>query len=472
MGRKPNVLFLFTDDQRFDTIAALGNEHIHTPNLDDLVRNGVTFTRAHIMGGTCAAVCMPSRAMLMTGKTLFHLHGEGQRKGATIPKIHMTLPEVFRDSGYYAYHIGKWHQDKNSFNRSFDNGDCIFGFTKNWYETYGGHWNVAIHDYDPTGKYQEEKGYIMAEDKVTRLPIGVGVGGVHSSELFCDAAVNFIKNYREDKPFFMYLSFVAPHDPRHSPDEYEEMYPADNIPLPPNYMPRHPFDNGELIVRDEALEAWPRRKQAIKEHIADYYAMISHIDANIGRVISELKRTGQYENTIIVFAGDNGLAVGQHGLLGKQNLYDHSVRVPLIISGPNIPKDKKSEAYCYLFDLFPTLCDICEMPVPKSVEGVSLKPVIDTKKDKVRDFVFCAYRNYQRAIRNDTFKLIEYYVDGFRYRQLFNIEVDPYELHNLVDNPKYYDILNILGERLEYEQIKADDPLLCKTKKELATNIW
>ena len=154
---KPNILFVFTDDQRFDTIAALGNEEIDTPNMDRLVAQGTTFTNAHIMGGTSGAVCMPSRAMLLTGRTFFSLEQQGQR----IPPEHMTMPEWFRANDYTTSHVGKWHQDRDSHVRCFSTGAKIFGFKKEkgWYEACNGHWHIPVHDFDPESQYNSDGGY-------------------------------------------------------------------------------------------------------------------------------------------------------------------------------------------------------------------------------------------------------------------------------------------------------------------------
>jgi arylsulfatase A-like enzyme len=439
MKNRPNILVILTDDQRFDTIHALGNQQIATPHLDRLVCEGTTFTHACIMGGTNPAVCMPSRAMLLTGRYLFRLQGDGN----TIPAEHTTMPETLRTAGYRTHHIGKWHQDRASFQRSYDSAARIFGFNPGWYVQYGGHWNVAVHDYDPTGEYTRESGYILAADKKTRLPIEAGVGGVHSSEMFADSAVEFLAerdrgdDSRQNQPFFMYLSFVAPHDPRQSPNEFEEMYSAETIDLPDNFMPEHPFDNGELRVRDEALEAWPRRPHAVRRHIADYYAMISHADEQIGRVIDKLKEIGEYENTVIVFAGDNGLAVGRHGLMGKQNLYDHSIRVPLIFRGPGIPAGVKTDTLCYLLDVFPTLCDYLGVSAPESVDGKSLLPAMREPGRVVRKTQYYGYRSCQRALRSSRYKLIEYLAGKVRTTQLFDLQKDPAEVCNLAAHPDY-----------------------------------
>lgn len=460
MDGKLNVLILFTDDQRFDTIHALGNEEIATPNLDRLVKDGTAFTHAHIMGGTCGAVCMPSRAMLMTGRSLFHLYGHGSKNGAVIPEFHPTMPETFRNSGYHTHHIGKWHQDKLSFLRSFESADRIFGFTDGWYENYGGHFNIALHDFDPMGEYPNENGYMLKEDGKTKVDVGTAAGGRHSSDIFADAAVNFINDYSDDRPFFMYVSFVAPHDPRQSTDEYEDMYTSESVSLPPNYMPKHPFDNGDLYVRDERLEWWPRRKRAIRKHIADYYAMISHADAAMGRIIDALAENGMDENTIIVFAGDNGLAVGQHGLMGKQNLYDHSIRVPLIFKGPGIPSDKRSDAFCYLYDVFPTLCSLTDIEKPDTVEGISLDSVISGEEKSMRSDLFTAYRNCQRAVRDNKYKLIKYFTDEETTTQLFDMTKDRWEMNNLATKFEYAAIRQRLEEKMVNYMREHHDPII------------
>ncbi len=447
-AKRPNIVFFFTDDQRFDTIAALGNPEIRTPNLDALVAEGTAFTRAYIMGGTCGAVCMPSRAMLHSGRTLFRLDDMGRR----IPPEHATLGETLRGAGYTTYHVGKWHQDRESFHRSWDGAARIFGFTPGWYEQYGGHWNVCVHDFDPTGEYPEDAGYILAADKETRLPRQAAVGGVHSSELFADAAIDFVRGRAgldpKANPFFLYVSFVAPHDPRQSPNEFEEMYPASAVSTPDNFRPRHPFDNGEMTIRDEMLEAHPRRESAIRTHLGQYYAMISHADQQIGRVVQALKDAGLWEDTILVFSGDNGLAVGQHGLMGKQNVYEHSVHVPLVLAGPGIPRGERRDAMCYLLDLLPTLCGFAGADVPKSVEGRSLVPLLADSQARLRDTMYFAYRHVQRAVRDERYKLITYVVDGWRREQLFDLQDDPKEMRDLAFSCRHTDIRDLLRREL------------------------
>ena len=446
---RPNIVFFFTDDQRHDTIRALGNRYVATPNMDSWVRQGTAFTHAHIMGGTCGAVCMPSRAMLMTGRTLFHLQGEGQ----DIPEDHVMLGEVLRQAGYETFGTGKWHNGSASYARSFGAGAEIF---------FGGmedHWNVPACHFDPTCRYDLRRPVVkdpFYSNEVRYRQCDHISPGKHSSELFCEAALDFVRGYDSPAPFFMYISFMAPHDPRTMPREYLDMYDPEGIPLPENLMPRHPFDNGELQVRDEKLAPWPRTPEVVRRHIAEYYAMITHADAQICRVLSALRETGRAENTIIVFAGDNGLALGQHGLMGKQNMYDHSLRVPLIMSGPGIPVGERRDAFCYLLDIFPTLCDLVDVPIPDSVEGKSLVPAM-REGDRIRDTLAFAYRDIQRSVRDERYKLIEYVVKGEQTTQLFDLQADPWERNNLADDPGHATRLRRLRRELLRWKVELDD---------------
>ncbi len=237
------------------------------------------------------------------------------------------------------------------------------------------------------------------------------------------------------------------------------MYNPAEIALPQNFMSEHPFDNGELKIRDEQLAPWPRTPEIIRQHIVDYYAMITHLDVHIGRVLTALDETSQADNTIIIFAGDNGLAIGQHGLMGKQNLYDHSVRVPLVISGPGLPQGQRSDALCYLLDIFPTLCDLLDLPIPASVEGKSLAPIINEEQETLRDTLFFAYKHYQRAVSDNRYKLIEYFVEGSRTTQLFDRAEDPWEINNLSADSDYSSHLTRLREELSRWQERVGDPL-------------
>ncbi len=449
--RKPNILFILADDQRFDTIHVLGNPAIQTPNLDKLANCGCVFENAHIPGGTSGAVCMPSRAMIHTGRSLFHLDGAG----AEIPQNHKLLGEHLKEYGYQTFGTGKWHNGITAFNRSFEDGDEIF---------FGGmadHWNVPAHHYDKTGKYENflpsVRDPLKSNEVDYRHADHIHVGR-HSSETICDATAAFIRNHDRNRPFFAYTSFLAPHDPRVMPEEYRKMYEPKEIELPPNFMGGHPFDTGAINIRDEMLAGFPRTPEEVKRHIAEYYAMITHLDAQLGRLMDELETAGVLENTIIVFAADNGLAVGQHGLMGKQSCYEHSVRVPLIFAGPGIPKNTKTQANVYLFDIFPTTCELIGASTPESVDGVSLVKAMNDTDETIRNSMYFAYTDSQRAVKKNGYKLIEYAVpDRTRMTQLFYLEKNQWELENLVDDEKSAPIVAELRKEMIRHRDDWDD---------------
>ncbi len=450
--KRPNILVLFTDDQRFDTIQALGNHDIQTPHLDNLVRGGISFTNATIMGGTSGAVCMPSRAMLLTGRDLFHIDSTGEK----IPEDHVMMPELFKNLRYETFGIGKWHNGREAFARCFTGGaEIMFGGMSD-------HWNVPAYEFDPNGSYENRTPVIeqpLRMNKITYKGYDHITDGKHSSELFADAACRFLENYSSADPFFLYVAFTAPHDPRTAPKEFLDMYDPEKISLPPNFLPRHPFDNGEMTVRDELLAEFPRIPEEIRRHLAEYYAIISHLDAQIGRIVEALNRTGQTDNTIIIFTGDNGLALGQHGLMGKQNVYEHSVRVPLIFCGPGIPRAEQRDDFCHLTDIFRSVCDMTGIQVPVSVEGISLVPAIQNQVRRGREATYFAYRHYQRAVRTKRWKLILYNVRGNKHVQLFDLENDPWEMNNLAEDPSQIERIREMTEMLKSMMAAADDPV-------------
>ncbi|MDZ7723494.1 MAG: sulfatase-like hydrolase/transferase [candidate division KSB1 bacterium] len=450
-AQQPNVLFLFTDDQRFNTLNALNNPDIQTPNLDRLVRRGLAFTNAYIMGGFSGAICMPSRAMLMTGRHLFHI----QDNGRSIPDEHIMMPEYFRSKGFQTFGTGKWHNGRSAYARCFTDGDEIM------FGGMGDHWNVPAYHFDPHGRYDQTTPVIedpWRSNEITRKNYDHIYAGVHSSELFTQATLTFLRNRDRGKPFFAYVSYMAPHDPRSMPESYRKMYDPETIKLPPNFQPVHPFDNGELKIRDEMLADFPRTPDEVRQHIADYYAMITHLDTQIGRILDELQSAGDMDNTFIVFAGDNGLAVGQHGLMGKQNMYEHSVHVPLVITGPALPENETREGFCYLFDIFPTLCSLYGFEIPGTVDGQSLLPMIREQRP-VREDVFFAYKYLQRGYRKNDWKLIKYNVSGVQHTQLFNLVQDPHEMTNLTNDPDYREILKDLTASLQDRMHNAGDPV-------------
>jgi arylsulfatase A-like enzyme len=289
-----------------------------------------------------------------------------------------------------------------------------------------------------------------------------------STDLFADAAIEYLDNYskgKKDKPFFCYVAFTAPHDPRSPRKDYIGMYPDESIPLPGNFKKYHPFVFDDMLVRDEHLAPWPRTPEIIQASLADYYALISHLDSRVGDIIETLKRDGLYDNTIIVYAADNGLAIGSHGLLGKQNLYEHSMKVPLIISGPGIPKEKVSDAFVYLYDLFPTLAMLCKLPKPDGLDGKDITAIVTGKSDAVRSSMYNVYRNTVRSVRDKEWKLIRY--PQRDYTQLFNLRRDPLEINNLAAEPENQSKVDEMMKLLASWQKETGDTAVLKSKSTL-----
>ncbi|MEI6235803.1 MAG: sulfatase-like hydrolase/transferase [Planctomycetota bacterium] len=399
---KLNVLFIFADDQRYDTIAALGNAVIKTPNLDRLVSTGVSFKRAYMQGAFQGATCVPSRAMLLSGKCLFNADEKLLRDE--------TWPAAFGRSGYTTFLTGKWHNGQPSIPKSFQIARSVFtgGMTNPM--------NAMLGD--------------LADGKMTPAKLAPK----HACEVFADEAIRFLKE-QKDKPFFCYVPFDAPHDPHVVPKAFTIKYDPKTIPMPPNFMPQHPWDNGEMAIRDEHLLPWPRTSERVRDLIAEYYCYISYLDSQIGRILDALEASPYAKNTIVVFAADSGVARGSHGLIGKQNVYEHSVRVPLIISGPGIAAGKTSDAMCYLFDVMPTLGKMCGVSAPKASEGIEFTTVLSDPAKAARSNLLFGYRNVQRAVCDDRWKLIRYpQVDR---TQLFDLKADEFETTNLADKPEH-----------------------------------
>jgi arylsulfatase A-like enzyme len=436
-----NILIIYSDDHSYHALGAAGNKEISTPNLDKLAKSGLMFTQAHVMGGHQGAVCIPSRAMLLTGRYVNRLPGDGN----IIPDSIVSLPEVLRKKGYTTYHTGKWHSDKASHSRMFSTGGDIF-FGGMHFPKFGGQEHPTVSLYDSSGVYSESRKRISA---------------IYSTTLYADNAVRFLSSQTaKTNPFFCYVAFTSPHDPRTPPGKFSSMYNPKKITLPANFQIKHPFDNGDLNVRDEQLLPIPRDPEAIKKDIALYYGMVSEMDAQVGRILEALEKSGLKEHTLIVFAGDNGLAVGQHGLLGKQNLYEHSIRVPMIISGPGVPFNKKTEGFTYLSDITPTIMDYLQVQKPSSIEGRSLLPVIQDPSRKVRSSIYNVYGHWSRSIKTeDGFKLIVYNVDGIETTQLFNLKNDPLEIQDLSKNPAHSEKIPQMRSILKQQMFAAYDDL-------------
>jgi arylsulfatase A-like enzyme len=424
-SRPPDILVIYTDDHRADALGCAGNPHLRTPNIDRLADRGTFFRNAYLSGADSAALCMPSRAMLMTGRNFPRIAREGGWNLAPQP----TLPSILREHGYRTHMTGKWHNGGPALARAFpDAGPVLLG-------GMGDHLNKSV--------VEVENGAISKPVRIAK----------HSTEAFTDGALRFVSTLApDDPPFFLYLAYSAPHDPRQPVSPWRERQEASPPPLPPNFLPRHPFNNGALLIRDEHLAPWPRPEGMVREQTAHYYAMIEQLDDGIGRVIDALAKAGRLDRTIIVFAGDNGLSMGSHGLMGKQSPYEHALRVPMIIAGPGFAGGRKHEGLATITDLMPTVLDLAGFPLPEDGDGRSLRPAL-TSGSPVRDRLSMSVyfeKLDAHALREGPWKLIRY--PNLDRTQLFNLTEDPHEMRDLsaaaVHAPRIAAMMETLGTEM------------------------
>ena len=408
---RPNFLFILTDDQSPETLSCYGNKVCSTPHIDRLAREGIVLDDAHHMGAWSGAVCTPSRTMIMTGRTVWRLPGV-RGPGLKSSKEHRreaardSLPAVFNRAGYDTF-------------RTCKNGNS----------------------------FREANAEFTVRKDATRRQ-GTPEGG---SQWHGDRAIEYLEERAtsgDEDPFLMYFGFSHPHDPRHATPELAAKYGAVNDgdlkepdpkspPLPKAWLPAHPFPHGHPGLRDEVkVQGVLKRRDpaTVRNELGREYACIENIDRQVGRVVEKLRATGELDRTYVVFTSDHGIAVGRHGLMGKQNLYEHTWRVPFIVRGPGIRAGTRVSGYAYLLDILPTFCDFAGIDVPKVVEGRSLRPVLEGRAERVRDVLYGVYcggtKPGMRAVKTDGWKLIEYDVlDGaVRETQLFDLRKNPLEL--------------------------------------------
>lgn len=444
---RPNFLLLLSDDQTYRALGAMGELEVKTPNLDRLARRGMLFTHCFNQGGWSGAVCVPSRAMLNTGRTVWRSHGTND---SGIPADAALWGETLGRAGYKTFMAGKWHNPEWALRRSFQTfGPLTGGFlpsTTNWGAAYsrpapGNPWTPD----DP-----KWKGHWL----------NVGGRPVHSSVRIADSAIDFLRTnaLSNPGPFFMYVAFNAPHDPRQSSREYLDLYRPASLRMPPNFLPKHPFlIEANFEGRDEILAPYPRTPEIIRVHLQEYYSIITHLDAQIGRILDALEASGWSANTVVVFTSDQGLAVGQHGLMGKQNLYDHSLRMPFILAGPGIPKGRRSHALFNMQSLFATTCEMAGVPVPSTVQFPSLVPLVTGARRELVDGLYAAFLDRQRAVRTEEWKLIR--TPRSEQVQLFNVRKDPWEMHNLAGDSRHASRLAEMDARLRKLMVEMKDPL-------------
>lgn len=408
---RPNILVLISDDQRADTIAALGNPDIQTPTLDALARRGCSMDSVYCLGANMGAVCTPSRNMLLSGNAYFRWTA-GDKPERFAPATESTLPAVFKRAGYHTYHHGKRGNTATLIHKQFDVSRYLNDYQSRWNQNPGGE--------------------------------------------IVDAAIEHLagRSDEQDQPWLMWLEFAMPHDPRAASPEALAAYAGRKLQLPGNVQPHHPFDNGSVLGRDEWTALWPRTPEILSDAWHDYYACISSLDTNVGRLIDHLEQTGALKNTIVVYTSDHGLGMGSHGLMGKQNVYEAGYKAPFLIAGPGIDHGR-SDAPAYLMDLYPTLLELAGLP-EQNIDGESFAAAI-AGGDGPHDAVMLAYTDTQRAIRVDNMKLIVY--PKAKRIQLFDLAADPLETNDLSGEPQRRSQIESMLEELGSLQKRYGDLL-------------
>lgn len=460
---RPNILFILVDDQSpFDLTVYDETSTCRTPVLARLAREGTVLDGAYHMGSWSGAVCTPSRHMIMSGRSVWHLPKRGIRKEKHNPNcptdlVENTMGAIFSRSGYDTMRTCKRGNSYRAANQRFE----------------------TVHD--RTSRQADAE---------------------HGSPWHAERVLDFLETRtgnQEADPFLIYFGFSHPHDPRNAPAELLAHHGADNRQvaqppnerapkLPKNYLPAHPFHHGHPKLRDEVnVQGVKRRRDeaTIRNELGRQFACNENIDIQIGRVLDKLEAMGELDNTLIVYTSDHGMAIGRHGLQGKQNLYEHTWRVPMIVKGPGIPAGKRVRGNVYLLDLLPTFCDYAGITQPDTIEGRSMRPVLEGRVDTLRDVLYGVYaggtKPGMRCVRQGDFKLIQYDVlDGLVQKtQLFDLSRNPDELleqhhvdtvvgltghqpqrhHvNLADDPKFADKRRELEALLLAEMQRLDDP--------------
>jgi choline-sulfatase len=356
-------------------------------------------------------------------------------------------PQLMRAAGYRAYFTGKWHVQTDAAQ--------VFDVVR--------HVRPGMPRDVPEGYNRplpgQADGWSPADPKFG----GFWAGGKHWTEVTADDAVDYLREAgSRPEPFFMYVAFNAPHDPRQSPQAYVDRYPAARVPVPRNFLPEYPHKEAigaGKTLRDEKLAPFPRTEESVRVQRGEYYAIVSHLDTHVGRVLAALEASGKAADTWIFLSSDHGLAVGQHGLFGKQNLYDHSVRVPFVVVGPGVAAGRRLAVPIYLQDMMPTALALAGVERPVHVYFRSLLPLLrDAAAPAPYPEIYGAYLRLQRSVVHEGWKLIQYPAGGVT--RLYDVGRDPEERADLAADPAHAPRRAALEERLRRLQGALGDPLL------------
>lgn len=441
MSRPPNILWICTDQQRGDTIHALGNDRIRTPHIDRLVHEGVAFTQAYCQ----SPVCTPSRASFLTGR--YPRTTCCRQNGQAIPPDERLLPRLLADRGYRCGLAGKLHLAACS-------GGRVEARIDDGYEVF--HWSHHPQPDWPENAYTQwlarrgltwQQLYSGPEDRYVKS----GVPAEHHQTTWCaEMAIDFIREQATRRePWLFSVNSFAPHHPFDPPPEYLSRYDPAEMRLPkrrPGELDRKPrvqqLDARRAHNDPAGMDVAALAPLDCQRITAAYYAMIEHIDHEVGRLLAALDETGQREQTLVIFMSDHGELLGDHGLYLKgPHFYDEAVRVPLILAWPGrTPAGLRSEALVELIDLAPTLLECCVHPPEPRMQGRSFAGILTGRSDpqQHRDHVYCEYYNawthphaYATMHRTRTEKIVVHH--GTEPGELYDLAADPDEFDNLWD---------------------------------------
>ncbi|HLH04424.1 MAG TPA: sulfatase [Bryobacteraceae bacterium] len=449
--RRPNILFFLTDDQRRDAMSAYGNKILYTPNLDRIAASGTRFE----LGFATNALCRPSRASILTGQ-YSHSHqvltnGDGRdlpgRDGLRRDQI--TFPQIFRQNGYWTALAGKWHLASEP--GGFDEYAILPG--------------QGIYLDPPmivNGAHVQFRGHV--EDVVG------------------DQTIHMLEHRPKGKPFCMLSHFKAPHREWIPAARFADRFADVHIPEPRTFndtlagRPKAVRDAEDKLVdlpdfRDrgcpDSLTRAERKECNLQQLVKNYYRVLLGVDENVGRILDYLQDEGELENTIVVYTSDNGFFLGDHGLMDKRLMYEESIAVPFVIAWPAaMPKGVVDDKHLVInCDFAPTLLDLAGLPIPGSMQGKSLKPLLEGKNvPDWRASILCEYFEYpavhcvrmNRGIRTHDWKLIHFWQDPQEW-ELYNLRDDPGETRNLAADPKYRQTLDELKQRLQQLREETHD---------------
>ncbi len=427
---QPNILILMADDLAVHAINRLGNEKVVTPNIDQLITSGTVFKNAYNAGSPNEEVDQFSQQMFFSGQHFLNPN-----------RTPTAFPNLFQKAGYDTFYTGKWLGSEEDFISYFDYGNSVF-LGKEHSIKDGGHDTPIVHHLE-NGLLNKSQ----AND--------------FSSTVFTNSVLDFLWTENRSNPFLAVVAFTSPHRPYMAPEKFTTRYNDIKISLPKNFSEKHAFDTGALEVKDETIHPTPLNEEWVKQDIRAYYAMVSEMDTQIGRILSALKLTKLDKKTIVILMSDNGIALGQHGLMGKQNLYKHSTNIPLVFMGPGIRVNTTLETSCYIHDIYPTICEMAGIDIPTKIDGKSFAPVFQNPNKTIRKSLLLAYGNSQRSfLAADNWKLIKYFTGREEKVQLFDLIEDPFEMNDLSKQPIFRKKLRQMSDSLVVQMARNNDSMM------------